>query len=206
MSSEAGSAAKRSTARRMRAATAAGGEARTGGEDFREAVVAEHAGALAAFGHAVRDAEQDVARVQGEGLLVEVEVVHDAEQRLGFGGGDDLAVRAQAQRERVAGADDLHERAAVRLGVELAVQEGEEAAAGALVEDRGVEAFQHRRAAEAFAGQQAQGVPGEAGDGGRFRARTAHVADGEAVDAGADGEDVVEVAAHLVALMRPRGR
>ena len=34
------------------------------GEHVGEAVVAEHAGALAAFGDAVGDAQQDVARVE----------------------------------------------------------------------------------------------------------------------------------------------
>ena len=86
------------------------------------------------------------------------------------------------------------------LRPQLAVEEGEEAAAGALVEDGGVEPLQDRRAAEALAGEQAQRVPGEAGDGGGLRARAADVADGEAVGAVADREEVVEVAADLVAL------
>ena len=75
----------------------------------------EHAGALAAFGDAVGDAEQDVARVEGDGLLVQLQVLHDAEQRLGFGGRLDRAVLAQAQRQRMAGADDLQHGAAVLL-------------------------------------------------------------------------------------------
>src|SRR5690606_10735932 len=41
-----------------------------------------------------------------------------------------------------------------------------------------------------------------AGDGGRLRPRTADVADGEAVRTVVDREDVVEVAADLVALAR----
>ena len=75
----------------------------------------------------------------------------------------------------------------------------QEAAAGALVEDGRVQALQDRGAAEALAGQQAQGVAGQARDGGGLRARTADVADGEAVRAVADREDVVEVAADFVA-------
>ena len=80
----------------------AGRQARAGGEDVGEAVVAEHAGALAAFGDAVGDAQQDVAGVEGDRLLVELQVVHDAEERLGFGGRLDRAVLAQPQRQRVA--------------------------------------------------------------------------------------------------------
>lgn len=103
-------------------------------------------------------------------------------------------------------ADDLQAGAAVRLRPQLAVEEGQEATAGALVEDRGVQALQDRRAAEALAGEQPEGVPGEARDRRRVRARTADIADGESVGTVADGEDVVEVAPDLVALMRPRGR
>ena len=94
----------------------------------------------------------------------------------------------------------LRSGAAVLLGPQLAVEERQEAAAGALVEDGGVQPLQDRRAAEALAGQQAQGVPGQARDRGGLRARTADVADGEAVGAVADREEVVEVAADLVAL------
>ena len=86
------------------------------------------------------------------------------------------------------------------LRPQLAVEQGQEAAAGALVEDGGVEALQDRGAAEALAGEQAQRVPGQAGDGGGLRARAADVADGEAPAAVADREEVVEVAADLVAL------
>ncbi len=100
----------------------------------------------------------------------------------------------------MAGADHLQLRAAVLLRAQLAVEEGQEAAAGALVEDRGVEALQDRRAAEALACEEAQGVPGEAGDRGRVRAGAADVADGEAVGAVTDREEVVEVTADLVAL------
>lgn len=106
----------------------------------------------------------------------------------------------------MAGADDLQQGAAVLLGPQLAVQEGQEAAAGALVEDRRVEALQDRRTAEALACQQPQRVAGQARDGRGLGPRTADVADGEAVRAVADREDVVEVAADLVALMRRRGR
>src|SRR5690606_10524614 len=56
------------------------------------------------------------------------------------------------------------------------------------------------RAAETLAGEEPQGVAGEAGHGRRVRARAADVADGEAVGTVADGEQVVEVAADLVAL------
>src|SRR3954470_10184784 len=178
----------------------AGRQARAGGEDVGEAVVAEHAGAFAALGDAVRDTEKDVARVEGDRLLVELQVLHDAEERLGFGGRFDGAVLAQAEREGVAGTDDLQAGAAVSLRPQLAVEEGQEAAAGALVEDRGVQALQDRRAAEALASEQPEGVPGEARNRRRVRARTADVADGEPVGAVADGEDVVEVATDLVAL------
>ena len=130
----------------------------------------------------------------------ELQVLHDAQQRLRFGGRLYRAVRAQPQRQRMAGADHLQVRAAVLLRPHLAVEEGQEAAAGALVEDGGVEALQDRGAAEALPGQQAQGVPGQAGHRGGLRARAADVADGEAVAAVADGEEVVEVAADLVAL------
>lgn len=85
MSSDAGSAAKRSTARRMRPATAAGRQTRTHGQDVGEAVVTQHAGTLAAFRDAVRHAQEHVARVQGHLLLVQLEVVDDAQQRLRFG-------------------------------------------------------------------------------------------------------------------------
>ena len=70
MSSDGASEAKRSTARMMRAATAPAVRPVQVGEDVGEAVVAQHAGALAALGDAVGDAEQDVARVEGDGLLV----------------------------------------------------------------------------------------------------------------------------------------
>src|SRR5690606_40703933 len=95
----------------------------------------------------------------------------------------DGAVLAQPQREGVAGADDLQFRAAVVLRAQLAVEEREEAAAGALVEDRRVEALQEGRAAETLPREQPQGVAGEAGDGRRVRARAADVADREAVGA-----------------------
>ena len=178
----------------------AGRQPRARGQDVGQAVVAEHAAALAALGDAVGDAEQDIARVQHDGLLDEFEVVHHAEQRLRVGGGLDGAVRAQPQRQRVSGADHAQLGAAVRLRPQLAVEQGEEAAAGAFVEDRGVEALQDRGAAEALAGEQAQRVAGQAGDGGGLGARAAHVADGEAPAALADREEVVEVAADLVAL------
>lgn len=45
-------------------------------------------------------------------------------------------------------------------------------------------------------------MPGQAGDGRRFRARTADIADGESVGTVPDREQVVEVAADLVALAR----
>src|SRR5205085_4864791 len=77
---------------------------------------------------------------------------------------------------------------------------GQEAAAGALVENGRVQSLQDRRAAEALAGQETERVPGEARDRRRVGARTADVADGEAVGAVADREEVVEVAADLVAL------
>lgn len=48
--------------------------------------------------------------------------------------------------------------------MEFPVQQGEEAAAGALVEDGRVQALQDGRAAQALAGQEAQGVPGETRD------------------------------------------
>lgn len=100
----------------------------------------------------------------------------------------------------MAGADDLQDGAAVLLGPQLAVEKRQEAAAGALVEDRGVQPLQDRGAAVALAGQQAQCVPGQARDRRRLRARTADVADGEAVRAVTDREEVVEVAADFVAL------
>ena len=161
MSSEAGSAAKRSTARRTRAATAPAVRP-VHGQHVGEAVVAQHARALTALGDAVGDAEQDVTRVERDRLLVQLQVVHHAEQGLRVGGRLDGAVLTQAQRERVAGADDLQQGAAVLLGPQLPVEERKEAAAGALVEDRRVEAFEDRGAAETLAGQQAQRVPGQA--------------------------------------------
>lgn len=96
--------------------------------------------------------------------------------------------------------DHLQKGAAVLLGPQLPVQQGQEATAGALVEDGGVEPLQDGRAAEALAGEQAQGVPGQACHGRGLRTRTADVSDGEAVGTVTDREDVVEVAAHLVAL------
>ncbi len=200
MSSDGASEAKRSTARITRAATAPSSEARTGREDVGEAVVAQHAGALAALRDAVRDAQEDVSGVEGDRLLVELQVVHDAEEGLGFRGGFDRAVLTEAEREGVSCADHLQFGAAVLLGPQLAVEERQEAAAGSLVEDRGVEALQDRGAAEALPGEQAEGVAGQAGDRGGLGARAADVADGEAVDAVPDGEEVVEVAADFVAL------
>src|SRR5690606_36267434 len=136
----------------------AGREARARGQAVREAVVAEHAGAFPAFGETVRDAQQDVTGIEDHRLLVQLQVLQDAEEGLRFGGWLDGAVLAQPQREGVAGADDLQFRAAVLLRTQLAVEEREEAAAGALVEDRRVEALQDGRAAETLAGEEPQGV------------------------------------------------
>ena len=200
MSSDGASEAKRSTARMMRAATA---PAVRPVQVVRTSARPSSPSMRVPSRRSVTPSVTQSRTSPGSRVTVcsyELQVLHDAQQRLRFGGRLDRAVLAQAERQRVAGADDLQDRAAVLLGPQLAVEEGQEAAAGALVEDGGVEAFQDRRAAEALAGQQAQGVPGEAGDRGGLRARAADVADGEAVGAVADREEVVEVAADLVAL------
>ncbi|GAA3216384.1 hypothetical protein GCM10020256_18640 [Streptomyces thermocoprophilus] len=89
----------------------------------------------------VRDTQQDITGVERDRLLVQLQVLHDAQQRLRFGRRLHRAVLTQTQRQRMTGAHHLQLGAAVLLRAHLAVQESEEAAAGALVENRGVEAL-----------------------------------------------------------------
>ncbi len=151
--------------------------------------------------HAVGVEDEQVAGLQRGRDLGQLGALDDAERRA------DVADRRRACRPRGRGSGAGARRWRARAGRLSAVsstrgERGGDEARRLLAQQRVVEADELVARAQAGDGVRAQRVAGERRDRGRLRALAADVADDERVAPVALREDVVEVAADLVALAR----